>query len=111
MFSHLRRFSFSAPCKPEGVQLNLECNTNKALVTWENGGPDQTQVVSAVNSRGVITSCNSTSSNCTFDQLTCGETYAINVVSHTNSCSSESVISGSFSTGRNLQSWRWTCCS
>lgn len=100
--------SSSAPCKPETAQVNLECKTNTALVTWENVGPDQTQVVSAVNSRGAITTCNSSSSNCTFDQLTCGETYVINVVSHTNTCSSEPVISGSLSTGIKLLSPCWS---
>lgn len=101
--------SSSAPCKPETVQVNLECKTNTALVTWENVGPDQTQVVSAVNSRGAITTCNSSSSNCTFDQLTCGETYVINVVSHTNTCSSEPVVSGSLNTGMELLSPCWGC--
>lgn len=102
MPSCLYRPPSSAPCKPETVQVNLECSTNKALVTWENVGPDQTQEVSAVDSRGTITTCNSSSSNCTFDQLTCGETYVINVVGHTNTCSSEPVISGSLSAGKSL---------
>lgn len=102
MPSCLYRPSSSAPCKPEAVQVNLECSTNKALVTWENVGPDQTQEVSAVDSRGTITTCNSSSSNCTFDQLTCGETYVINVVGHTNTCSSEPVISESLSAGKSL---------
>lgn len=72
--------------------VDLQCSTNMALVTWGNSGPDQTQMVTAVDSRGMTTTCNSSSSNCTFDQLTCGESYIISVVGHTNSCSSEPAI-------------------
>ncbi|XP_045905930.1 receptor-type tyrosine-protein phosphatase beta-like [Micropterus dolomieu] len=85
-------FVQSAPCKPESVLVNLKCSTNKALVTWRNSGPDQNQVVSAVDSRGVITTCNSSSSNCTFDQLTCGESYVISVVGYTNTCNSNPAV-------------------
>ncbi|XP_054646058.1 uncharacterized protein LOC129188936 [Dunckerocampus dactyliophorus] len=88
----------SAPCEPNSVMVNLQCSTNVALVTWGNSGPDQTQVVSAVDSRGVTTTCNSSSSNCTFDQLLCGESYTVNVVSHTNSCSSEPAFAQGFET-------------
>ncbi|CAB1419900.1 unnamed protein product [Pleuronectes platessa] len=79
----------SAACKPDNVAVNLQCGTNSASVVWGNSGPNQTEVVTAVDSRGGIQTCNSSSSVCTFDQLTCGETYIIGVVGHTNSCSSE----------------------
>ncbi|XP_040040842.2 uncharacterized protein fndc7b [Gasterosteus aculeatus] len=83
----------SAPCKPEGVLVDLQCSTNIASVTWGNSGPDQTQAVSAVDSRGMTTTCNSSSSNCTFDQLTCGESYVISVVGQTDhKCSSEPAV-------------------
>ncbi|XP_067454263.1 serine-rich adhesin for platelets [Thunnus thynnus] len=82
----------SAPCKPNSVLVNLQCSTNVASVTWGNSGPNQTQMVSAVDSRGLITTCNSSSSNCTFDQLNCGESYAISVVGHTDTCSSEPAL-------------------
>ncbi|KAK2835181.1 hypothetical protein Q5P01_015665 [Channa striata] len=79
----------SAPCKPSNVLVNLKCSTNVAVVNWGNSGRDQTELVSAVDSRGGITMCNSSSSNCTFNNLTCGESYLISVVGYTNSCSSE----------------------
>ncbi|XP_034066039.1 uncharacterized protein LOC117542456 [Gymnodraco acuticeps] len=83
----------SAPCKPDGVLVDLQCSTDMAVVTWENSGPDQSQTVSAVDSRGMTSTCNSSSSNCTFDQLSCGESYVINVVGHTNTCSSDPAVS------------------
>lgn len=70
-------------------------------MTWGNSGPDQTQVVSAVDSRGMITTCNSSSSNCTFDQLTCGESYVISVVGRTDTCSSEPAVAERLNTGTN----------
>ncbi|XP_034531079.1 uncharacterized protein LOC117806306 [Notolabrus celidotus] len=82
----------SAPCKPVDVLVNLQCSTNLALVTWGNSGPDQTQVVSAVNNRGGVIGCNSTNSNCTFNQLRCGETYTVSVVGHTDTCSSDAAV-------------------
>ncbi|XP_068446237.1 uncharacterized protein [Clinocottus analis] len=82
----------SAACKPDGVSVDLQCSTNMASVTWGNSGPDQTQVVSAVDSRGTTITCNSRSSNCSFDQLTCGESYTISVVGHTDMCSSEPAV-------------------
>lgn len=88
-----------APCRPDNVLVNLQCSTNLASVTWGNSGPDQTQVVSAVDSGGRVTTCNSSSSNCTFDQLTCGESYVFSVVGHTNSCSSEPTVSQRLNTG------------
>ncbi|KAG7513796.1 fibronectin type III domain-containing protein 7 [Solea senegalensis] len=88
----------SAPCKPDNIMVSLECSTHLTSVTWENSGPNQTQVVTAVNSAGVITTCNSSSSNCTFDDLTCGDIYSISVVGHTNSCSSDPLAVTSLNT-------------
>ncbi|XP_008292889.1 uncharacterized protein fndc7b [Stegastes partitus] len=88
----------SAPCKPDSVWVDLQCSTNMALVTWKNSGPDQTQHVSAVDSRGMTYTCNSSSSNCTFDKLPCGETYTVHVVGHTKTCRSEAAIADQFKT-------------
>ncbi|XP_075901618.1 uncharacterized protein fndc7b isoform X2 [Nelusetta ayraudi] len=88
----------SAPCQPQGAQVSLECSTNVAGVRWENSGPDQIQVVSAVDSRGAINTCNSSSSNCTFNQLSCGESYTVSVVGHTDTCSSQPAVADMFHT-------------
>lgn len=92
-------FHHLAPCQPQGAQVSLECSSNVALVKWENSGPDQIQVVTAVDSRGVVTTCNSSSSNCTFSQLSCGERYAVSVVGHTATCSSQPAVAEAFYTG------------
>uniref|UniRef100_A0A3P9QGS6 Fibronectin type-III domain-containing protein n=1 Tax=Poecilia reticulata TaxID=8081 RepID=A0A3P9QGS6_POERE len=68
------------------------------MVAWKNSGPDQRQVVTAVDNRGQTSFCNSSSSNCTFHQLQCGNKYAINVVGYTNSCSSEPAAAKELST-------------
>ncbi|XP_023809630.1 fibronectin type III domain-containing protein 7-like [Oryzias latipes] len=83
---------YSAPCKPDQVSVSLQCSTNVALITWEHSGPDQTQEVTATDSRGLTATCYSSGSNCTFNQLSCGKTYAISVVGRTNSCSSEPAV-------------------
>jgi len=91
-----------AACQPEGVLVDLQCGTDVASVTWENSGPDQTYVVSAMDGRGMTTTCNSSSANCTFDQLTCGESYAVSVVGHTDSCSSEPAFAETLNTGMRI---------
>ncbi|KAM9385761.1 uncharacterized protein fndc7b [Pholidichthys leucotaenia] len=88
----------SAPCKPDSVSVDLQCSTNVATITWGNSGPDQTQVVTAVDSSGLSIVCNSSSSNCTFDQLKCGETYSVSVVGHSDTCSSDPAFSSQFKT-------------
>lgn len=98
-FHNFFPFSHLAPCQPQGAQVNLECSTNVASVSWENSGPDQVQVVTAVDSRGAATTCNSSSSNCTFRQLSCGESYAVSVVGHTDMCSSQPAVADMFDTG------------
>ncbi|XP_053718297.1 uncharacterized protein LOC128757216 [Synchiropus splendidus] len=87
----------SAPCRPDTVHVDIWCSSNMAHVTWQNTGPDQTQVVTATDPRGVTTTCNSTGSNCTFDTLTCGETYTVSVAGHTETCSLASVTTASVS--------------
>ncbi|CAL8306274.1 unnamed protein product [Lota lota] len=76
----------SAPCTPQGAGVVLECSTNVAVVSWSATGPDQVQVVTAVGSRGDAVTCNSSTTNCTFGQLSCGESYSLTVVGHTQGC-------------------------
>ncbi|XP_012990390.2 uncharacterized protein LOC105029012 isoform X2 [Esox lucius] len=78
----------SAPCTPEGPAVSLDCRTNIAEVTWDNTGPDQINMVSAVDWLGKTTSCNSTGSNCTFGSLTCGQAYTLTVQGLSNTCQS-----------------------
>ncbi|XP_071200535.1 mucin-3B [Salvelinus alpinus] len=79
----------SAPCKPESPAVSLECSTNVAEVTWDNAGPDQIHMVSAVDWQGVKSSCNSTGSNCTFSSLSCGQAYTVTVQGLTDTCKSK----------------------
>ncbi|KAF7660957.1 hypothetical protein LDENG_00272160 [Lucifuga dentata] len=79
----------SAPCKPENPVANLDCMTSIMVVNWENTGPSQEIVVTAEDTRLITTTCESTGFSCTFDQLTCGETYEIILVGRAGKCSSE----------------------
>lgn len=97
-------FSLTAPCKPSNLSVGLQCSSNVALVTWGNSGPDQNQIVTAVDTKGLVTTCNSSSSSCTFDQLGCGKKYIIGVVGYTNSCSSEPTVSSELNTGTSERS-------
>lgn len=68
---------------------SLDCRSSIVVVKWENTVPGQENVVTAEDIRGMTTTCTSTSSNCTLNQLSCGETYVINVIGKADKCSSE----------------------
>ena len=77
----------------------LECSNNVVVVSWNGTGPDQVQVVTAVDTSGDTVSCNSSGTNCTFNQLSCGDTYTLTVVGHSQSCQSTPSTALSLHTG------------
>ncbi|KAL1022755.1 hypothetical protein UPYG_G00031900 [Umbra pygmaea] len=79
----------SAPCLPQSPAVRLDCRTNIAVVTWAKTGPDQINMVSALDRWGGVTTCNSTSSNCTFRSLRCGQPYTLTVQGLSHTCRSQ----------------------
>ena len=90
----------SAPCRPESPVLSLNCSTNVVAVRWDNAGPDQGHVVTALDTLGGgSTTCNSSSSNCTFAPLGCGTPYDFSVTGYTDQCQSQPSVTLSQLTG------------
>ena len=79
----------TAPCQPESPVLTLNCSSNVVSVGWDNAGPDQGHRVTAVDDQGVSATCNSSSSSCTFQPLSCGLEYSFSVLGYTEQCQSE----------------------
>ncbi|KAJ3599685.1 hypothetical protein NHX12_033641 [Muraenolepis orangiensis] len=69
-----------------GSIQSADYKIQSAVVSWTASGPDQLQVVMAVSSRGHALTCNSSSTNCTLEQLRCGEAYTLTVAGHTQGC-------------------------
>ncbi|KAJ8384528.1 hypothetical protein AAFF_G00204430 [Aldrovandia affinis] len=76
----------SAPCEPLNPGLDLNCSNNVATVFWDHRVTQQTYSVTAVDGQGQSSICDTTGSNCTFDQLSCGETYSFSIVGWTDQC-------------------------
>ncbi|KAJ8274470.1 hypothetical protein COCON_G00090950 [Conger conger] len=82
----------SAPCLPEDVMANLDCNTNELAVQWRESPGSDSYTALAIGSDGYRASCNSSSTSCSILDLRCGETYNITVTTSSVNCS---VIQGS----------------
>ncbi|XP_043081301.1 serine-rich adhesin for platelets [Puntigrus tetrazona] len=78
----------TAPCQPQSPNVQLQCSTNTATVTWDNNGADQFDTVTALNFTGGAMVCNSKTRSCTFAQLQCGESYSLSVVGSNGNCTS-----------------------
>ncbi|KAJ8376161.1 hypothetical protein SKAU_G00067410 [Synaphobranchus kaupii] len=76
----------SAPCLPANPEVIVDCGTNMANVSWDYRAAQQTNVVTAVERLGQTSTCNTTNSSCTFDQLSCGEAYSFSIVGVTDQC-------------------------
>lgn len=93
---------FSAPCPPHNVSANVQCDSGSVLVSWSPAvDASQFRVEIESQSTGVISSCNSTNTQCSIAHLPCGESFNISVVALRGSCQSQA------SSGFNIASG-WT---
>ena len=90
----------TAPCKPQGSSVELECSSNMATVRWQNSSTAQTYNVTALDGQGGSWSCSSNQTSCSFSQLSCGTNYSFSVVGLTEECVSEASDSMQLLTGR-----------
>lgn len=82
--------SFSAPCPPQNISAQVQCALGSVQVSWSPAvNADQFRVVLAAQSTGVISSCNSTGTQCSISNLACGERFNLSVVAVRGSCQSK----------------------
>lgn len=100
-------FLCPAPCLPENVVAELNCNSNVLSVQWQQtpGDADDTYTALAIGNDGYQASCNSTSTSCSISNLQCGQTYEVAVTSSSINCS---IIAGS---DYRVQSGTWALFS
>uniref|UniRef100_A0A3B4UWS1 Fibronectin type-III domain-containing protein n=1 Tax=Seriola dumerili TaxID=41447 RepID=A0A3B4UWS1_SERDU len=82
----------SAPCLPEDVLAEVECNTNVMNVSWTQTAGSDDYTAWAISTDGHRASCNSTSNSCSIYDLQCGKVYEVAVTSSSIHCS---IIAGS----------------
>nr|XP_009297086.3 uncharacterized protein fndc7rs1 [Danio rerio] len=80
----------TAPCSPQNVQANVQCDTGSVLVSWSPSVDGSQFVVELVSqSTGLISFCNSTNTQCSITNLTCGQIFNLSVVAVRGSCQSQ----------------------
>uniref|UniRef100_A0A7N6BGY5 Fibronectin type-III domain-containing protein n=1 Tax=Anabas testudineus TaxID=64144 RepID=A0A7N6BGY5_ANATE len=98
--SNLHCNSDPTPCVPTDVGVQIDCSTNQALVSWNMSEGALTYTVTAQSTQGPISSCESTDLKCTLTNLTCGQSYSVQVVAQDDICSSLPSPAIKFDSGR-----------
>lgn len=78
----------------------MDCSRNQALVSWDISEGALSYTVTAQNAQGAVSSCESTELKCTLTNLTCGQSYSVQVVARDDICSSLPSPPKLFSSGR-----------
>uniref|UniRef100_UPI00398EB869 fibronectin type III domain-containing protein 7-like n=1 Tax=Pristiophorus japonicus TaxID=55135 RepID=UPI00398EB869 len=82
-------FDFStAPCAPQYISTNLNCDTKSTSVTWEKSDGALWYVTTAEGQDGHVTLCNTTETSCDFMDLHCSQIYLITVTAMDGYCQS-----------------------
>ncbi|XP_057183469.1 G surface protein, allelic form 156-like [Triplophysa rosa] len=80
----------TSPCAPLRVDVDFQCQSRTAIITWEQSDNVLYYLVSATLSPGEATTvCNSTSDRCELTGLQCGEEYAFTVTAYNEVCHSD----------------------
>uniref|UniRef100_A0A3Q4BAF0 Fibronectin type-III domain-containing protein n=1 Tax=Mola mola TaxID=94237 RepID=A0A3Q4BAF0_MOLML len=87
IFNH-KEFTLSpiAPCLPDDVLAELQCNTNVMNVSWTQTPGSDNYTAWAISPDGHRECCNSTSNTCHIHGLQCGKTYEVAVTSSSVNC-------------------------
>ncbi|XP_071983673.1 uncharacterized protein [Engystomops pustulosus] len=79
--------SMTAPCPLRDIITNVQCENNNALVSWtESKGAFY--YLATLSGNETISTCNSTTTNCSFLNLQCGQIYNISVMAVNDKCNS-----------------------
>ncbi|XP_056379485.1 uncharacterized protein LOC130275479 isoform X3 [Hyla sarda] len=79
--------SMTAPCQPRNITTNVQCENNDALISWtESRGA--IYYLATLSGNGTISSCNTTTTNCSYLSLQCGQTYNVSVMAVNDKCDS-----------------------
>ncbi|XP_051990921.1 fibronectin type III domain-containing protein 7-like [Xyrauchen texanus] len=80
----------TAPCPPQNIVTQVQCDLGSVVVSWTPAvNTSQFRVELESHSTGVISSCNSTGTQCSIPHLPCGESFNLSVVALRGSCQSQ----------------------
>ncbi|GAA6076390.1 uncharacterized protein LOC113651476 [Tachysurus ichikawai] len=78
----------TAPCPPAQVQTTLDCDGNRALVSWQSSRFSGSYTASIVDLGGGLLSCSTVNSSCWIPSLKCSQVYDVSVTYHNGICRS-----------------------
>ncbi|XP_068176352.1 fibronectin type III domain-containing protein 7-like [Antennarius striatus] len=78
----------SVPCEPSGLQVDIDCETNSAALSWDPSEGTMEYYGCAKSMDGDMIYCNSTVASCMIEGLECGEVYNFSVEAFDGFCNS-----------------------
>ncbi|XP_049603206.1 pneumococcal serine-rich repeat protein [Syngnathus scovelli] len=81
-------FVKTSPCIPRDVRIHEQCGANAATVVWGSSEGAKTYAAEAIGLDGYSYWCYSNQTNCTWDDLRCGEVYMVSVMAKDEDCTS-----------------------
>lgn len=93
----------AVPCVPTDVEVMVDCSTNEAVVSWSASDGALSYKARARSTQGDASACDTTGLTCTLTNLTCGQSYFVQVVAQDDVCSSLPSPATEFSSGRITQ--------
>ncbi len=79
---------YKAPCVPLMLDVEMDCLSDSAWLTWDESAGAELYISTATDSDGQKYQCNSTESQCTVEQLQCGRFYNFSVIASNSQCDS-----------------------
>lgn len=80
--------SFLVPCEPSGLVVDVDCQTNSAILSWNESEGAVEYFGFAQPMDGDMLYCDSTSTSCIIEGLECGEMYNFSVEASNGICNS-----------------------
>ncbi|XP_044157779.1 fibronectin type III domain-containing protein 7-like isoform X1 [Bufo gargarizans] len=78
----------TAPCQPQGLNVDLDCSSQIASMFWEESDGAQVYTVMIRNINGAVSSYTTTSTSFSSHVLDCGQNYGFSVVAIGRTCNS-----------------------
>lgn len=100
---------YKAPCVPLMLDVEMDCLSDSAWLTWEESAGAELYIASAIDSDGEEFQCNSTEGQCTVDQLQCGRFYSFSVTASNIQCNSPMSNTLESETGEGVRQEAFQC--
>ncbi|XP_067303573.1 fibronectin [Pseudorasbora parva] len=82
------QYVMAAPCVPLMLDVEMDCLSDSAWLTWEESAGAELYTAMATDSDGRMYQCNSTENQCTVEELQCGRFYNFSIAASNSQCNS-----------------------